>query len=119
MVFADWESCCWGGLTVGLVKRTTETDLEKLWVEHNSRVVEERLHFNDKFARSSLILIPQRVLKKKRKDLSHTACQSKKITRLNRLHITPCEKRDTDQPLKVSREPYIEAPILLCRIQYT
>ncbi|KAG0620497.1 hypothetical protein M758_4G220800 [Ceratodon purpureus] len=38
-----------GGLTAGLVKRTTETDLEKLWVEHNSRVVEERLHFNDKF----------------------------------------------------------------------
>jgi hypothetical protein len=34
---------------VGLVKRTTETDLEKLWVEHNSRVVEERLYFNERF----------------------------------------------------------------------
>ena len=33
---------------MGLVKRTTETDLEKLWVEHNSRVVEERLYFNDR-----------------------------------------------------------------------
>ncbi|KAG0600591.1 hypothetical protein M758_11G045800 [Ceratodon purpureus] len=38
-----------GGMTVGLVKRTTETDLEKLWVEHNSRVVEERLYFNERF----------------------------------------------------------------------
>ncbi|XP_024381939.1 uncharacterized protein [Physcomitrium patens] len=38
-----------GGLTVGLVQRTTETDLEKLWVEHNSRVVEERLYFNKRF----------------------------------------------------------------------
>jgi hypothetical protein len=35
--------------TVGLVKRTTETDLEKLWVEHNSRVVEEWLYFNERF----------------------------------------------------------------------
>ena len=34
---------------MGLVKRTTETDLEKLWVEHNSRVVEERLYFNERF----------------------------------------------------------------------
>lgn len=38
-----------GGMTVGLVKRTTETDLEKLWVEHSSRVVEERLFFNERF----------------------------------------------------------------------
>ncbi|XP_024373471.1 uncharacterized protein [Physcomitrium patens] len=38
-----------GGLTAGLIKRTTETDLEKLWVEHNSRVVEERLYFNQRY----------------------------------------------------------------------
>lgn len=38
-----------GGLTVGLVRRKTETDLEKLWVEHNSRVVEERLFFNQRW----------------------------------------------------------------------
>lgn len=34
---------------MGLVKRRTETDLEKLWVEHNSRVVEEGLFFNQRF----------------------------------------------------------------------
>jgi patched 2 protein len=38
-----------GGLSVGLVRRKTETDLEKLWVEHDSRVVDERIFFNERF----------------------------------------------------------------------
>jgi patched 2 protein len=37
-----------GGLSVGLVRRKTETDLEKLWVEHDSRVVDERIFFNQR-----------------------------------------------------------------------
>eukprot|EP01018_Ginkgo_biloba_P025038 Gb_28345 [translate_table: standard] len=38
-----------GGLSIGLINIQDETDLEKLWVEHNSRVVEENRFFNDKF----------------------------------------------------------------------
>ncbi|KAJ7558526.1 hypothetical protein O6H91_04G044400 [Diphasiastrum complanatum] len=38
-----------GGLSIGLVHVKKETDLEKLWVEQNSRVVKERQFFNERF----------------------------------------------------------------------